>query len=286
MSQNLQPFADSERRSVRWGRSRLRLEVLRVLQGRSLSKAAGRIFLTGFALDLIRSQFPIPDIGNREIPHGVDKCFFVDRPSFKDAANPHGDYRIVYVSTINGYKHQLEVVEAVSRLAERWPSLSLSLVGGVYDETYYENVLSRIRAANGNAGREIVRHVGKVSFDELPKVYREADMSVFASSCENLPNILLESMAASLPIVASTYSPMPQVLGDSGVYCDVSSASSIADAIESYLVSPELCRKNAVAANRAASGYSWARTSDMTFQFLASVARDHSSQCASCQAIE
>jgi len=275
MSQNMQPFVEGERKSVKWGRLRIRLELLRQLQGRSISKATARVFLTDFAREVIQAQFPFPDSDNAEIPHGIDDCFFADRTEAAKPLDPNKEFKIVYVSTINVYKHQLEVVNAAAKLAAKWPSISLSLVGGVYDSEYHEKVTRRIEEVNAELGRNVIQYVGKVPFLELPDIYRKADLAVFASSCENLPNILLESMASGLPIVTSTYPPMPQVLEEGGLYCDVNSGDSIASAIEKYLVDPALRDEKAQIANDLARKYSWKKTADMTLELLARVARDN-----------
>ena len=59
----------------------------------------------------------------------------------------------------------------------------------------------------------------------LPEHLREAELFVFASSCENLPNILIEGMAAGLPIACSRRPPMPEVLGDAGESFDPEAVS-------------------------------------------------------------
>ena len=56
-------------------------------------------------------------------------------------------------------------------------------------------------------------------------------MGLFASSCENLPNILLETMGARLPIACSNRQPMPEILGEGGEYFDPEKSDTIYDAI-------------------------------------------------------
>ena len=55
---------------------------------------------------------------------------------------------------------------------------------------------------------------GEVPHRDLPEHLFRADLFVFASSCENLPNIVIEAMAAGLPIASSRRPPMPEVLED------------------------------------------------------------------------
>ncbi len=87
-----------------------------------------------------------------------------------------------------------------------------------------------------------------------------------------MPNILLEGMASGLPIACSDRGPMPEVLGDAGVYFDPEDVGSIRRAIQQLIVSPELRSEKAQAAFERICGYSWRRCADETFGFLAEVA--------------
>jgi len=48
-----------------------------------------------------------------------------------------------------------------------------------------------------------VHYYGAIPFSDLPLKYAQADLDFFASSCENMPNFLLETMALGLPISCS-----------------------------------------------------------------------------------
>ena len=62
-----------------------------------------------------------------------------------------------------------------------------------------------------------------------------------------MPNTLIEGMAAGMPIASSNRGPMPEVLGDAGVYFEPESVNSIVQALEGLLLSnvkrAELARK-------------------------------------------
>ena len=120
---------------------------------------------------------------------------------------------------------------------------------------------------------EYIRYVGELPHAELHKQYAQANLCLFASSCENMPNILLENMASGLPIACSNHNPMPEVLGDAGVYFDPESPIEITSAIRAMIESPELCASLAQASFERAQAYSWARCANETFEFLADVAR-------------
>jgi len=121
-----------------------------------------------------------------------------------------------------------------------------------------------------------IRYRGPIPFTELHHAYAEADLGIFASSCENQPIILLESMAAGLPLACSNRGPMPEVLGDAGVNFDPENPESIAEAIDSLVCDPQLRLKMATEATRRTEGLTWSHTADQTFSFLAAVAQESS----------
>jgi len=118
-----------------------------------------------------------------------------------------------------------------------------------------------------------VRYHGAIRFSELHQAYLDADLGVFASSCENMPNILLETMAAGLPIAASSRGPTPEILGSAGEYFDPEQPSEIAAALRKLIASPGLRTERAGESYLAAQSYTWTRCASQTFAFLANVAR-------------
>ncbi len=113
--------------------------------------------------------------------------------------------------------------------------------------------------------------LGFVPHDDLPSLLADADLFVFASSCENMPNTLVEAMAIGLPIACSDRGPMPEVLRDGGVYFDPENAESIATAIETLIRDPGLRMSVAKRAKGLSGQYSWARCAAETWSFLKAV---------------
>jgi glycosyltransferase involved in cell wall biosynthesis len=177
--------------------------------------------------------------------------------------------RVVYVSTVEVFKHQWCVVEAIGRLHDEGLPIRLDLYGSAR-----ASLLSRLTKAidRVDPSRKFIRYWGEMDYKEIDRCYAAADVCVFASSCENMPNILIESMAAGLPIACSSRGPMPEILGDAGVYFDPEKPASIADAVRQLALDPGLRAEKAAAASKAALQFSWSRCADETFDFLASVA--------------
>jgi glycosyltransferase involved in cell wall biosynthesis len=102
----------------------------------------------------------------------------------------------------------------------------------------------------------------------LPTTYSRADAFIYASSCENLPSTLLEAMSAGLPIACSNKGPMPNILGDGGVYFDPENPEEIAAALRRLIASPGAREKHSSVASERARRYNWEHCADETFSFL------------------
>jgi glycosyltransferase involved in cell wall biosynthesis len=198
------------------------------------------------------------------VPHGVGIAFkqVVPRSWPRDADEP---VRCLYVSNAAPYKHQWHVVTAIGALRRRGYNVHLNLVGGGAGRAQrrLDDAIER-----ADPTREFVRCAGFVSPDELPEVLADAHLFVFASSCENMPNTLVEAMAAGLPIACSDRGPMPEVLADGGVYFDPESPDSISDAVERLLTDADLRASCAKRAKVLSDQYSWARCGKETWEYL------------------
>ena len=65
---------------------------------------------------------------------------------------------------------------------------------------------------------------------------------------------------------------MHEILGDAGIYFDPTSSSSIAGAIEQYLLSPQLRDEYQQKAHVLAQQYTWSRCTGLTIAFLRDIA--------------
>jgi len=274
ISQNLLPFEWRELRRFGWSPTAVKLLLLRHAQTRSFRHSDGVIFLTEYAREAVQKVTGRLRGETAIIPHGLNPRFSVT-PRLQ---RPLGDYseaspfRLLYVSIIDQYKHQWKVAEAVHILREEgWP-VCLELVGPAYPPA-----LRRLLAVRSglDPSERWLHYRGAVPYEELDQIYRRADLGIFASSCENMPIILLETMAAGLPVVCSSRGPMPEVLGEGGLYCDPEDPVAIADAIRTFIQSPVLRREKSVASFARSQQYSWESCADHTFAFLAGVARRH-----------
>ena len=271
MFRNVLPFARDAWRSYGFAWNTARLALLNRVQTSTFRRASGLIFLNEFARDFLLQH--VEEVCGRTtvIPHGVNEVFRRPPRTPRSTAQAFvaDPLRVLYVSTIDTYKHQAEVARAAVQIAAAGVPLTLHLAGHAYSPS-----LARLRRtlAEIDPDSHVVRYLGPVPYTRLPDLYASADAFVFASSRENMPNILLEAMAAGLPIACARKRPMTDILGDAGVYFDPESVPSIATALEGLLRDHDLRGSLAARASARSEAYSWRRCSAETFAFIASIA--------------
>lgn len=272
MSQNMLPFEpDEAKRFGRWSWMRLKMWILRQLQGRAFQKAAGVIFLTQYAHDVVCRWIGQGQSLKVLIPHGIEPRFAGDVKPQLAIKNYSLDksFTFLYVSILMPYKHQIEVAKAASLLREAGCPVRVKFIGADWGQ-YGNEFCELLRQLDPR--KEFLIWEGSIPFASLHRHYQDADAFVFASSCENLPNILIEAMASGLPIACSRSGPMPEILKDAGVYFDPLEPQDIAKAMGLLVNTSSLRLQLALLAKKMSQTYSWQGCARETFDFIKTVA--------------
>lgn len=265
MCRNMLPFTPSEVKRYGWSREGLRLRALFWLQRFTFRRASGVIFLSEYARREVVVHLGGRDLVQAVIPHGVAETF----RRAPEKVQIHKSTRFLYVSTLAPYKNQRELVQAFSALRAQGHEVELDLAGD--GPEHEKSALNRV--ISENQAHEFVRYHGRVEHALLPSLYQRCDAVIYASGCENFPNILIEAMASGKPVLSSDCGPMPEILQDSAIYFDPVSPQSIERAVLSFLGRTEEQRFHmAVHSFRLAGAFSWNRTFSKTAAFIANCA--------------
>ncbi len=262
--QNQLPFDEYEKRRYS-GFNLWRYNTLKKQQLKSFKAAKKVIFLTQSSLDGLKEHMPKIKDKAVIIPHGLNPRFIDTSKNYEIA----GKIKIFYVSIINFYKHQKEVVQAVLLLKEKGINVSLTLVGAAY-----KPALNELKSLLGDNLDEVdgIKYIPKLPYDELHETYKASDIFLFASSCETFGMILIEAMAASLPIAASNKSCIPELLKDAGVYFNPEVPEEIVEACEKLINNESLRKVMGEKAHNYALDYQWSKCATHTLQVLEEVA--------------
>jgi len=270
MSQNMLPFEWHEMRRFGFSKSSLRLILLRFMQAYSFRRAAGMIFLTAYAKRNIMKIVTFEHCPIAVIPHGVGQQFSMQPRIARSIESCSYDdpFRLLYVSFIAPYKHQDTLASVIAQLRAKKIPVVLDLIGPV--DGAGKKILQALKQIDPE--HLFIRHHGEVPYTKLHEYYEKADLCVFASSCENLPIILLEAMAAGLAIACSNRGPMPELLGNNALYFDPENKAQLEAVLYELIMNPDLRSRLAQQAFEVAQAYTWSRCAKETFQFLIDVA--------------
>ena len=112
--------------------------------------------------------------------------------------------------------------------------------------------------------------LGRVSGEELVRLYRTAAALVFPSLYEGFGQPPLEAMACGCPVACSSAASLPEVCGDAAQLFDPRSIDEMVAAVEDVLLHPAIWSERGL---RQAAGFTWeatARAHDAVYRELAS----------------
>lgn len=182
------------------------------------------------------------------VPNAVDSSFFtVPR-------RPEPIPLLLCVADAAVYKNQIRLIEALDQLAEqKGDPFQLLLAGQADEEREYGRNFLRLCSE-----RSWCQHLGPQNKSALQRLLGRAAILVLPSTEDNCPMVILEAMAAGVPVAASRIGGIPDLIeeGVSGVLFDPTSPENIRDSINSLLSNPPAAQKMAeVARKRAAQRF-------------------------------
>ena len=215
---------------------------------RWFNRLHGRIAVSRPAQDFIGKYFPAD---YTIIPNGIDVA------SFSAEASPIEEFRdgklnILFVGRIEKRKGLKYLLGAFKTVKRELPRSRLIVVGP--GDTSKQKMMARL------TGLEDVVFTGFVSNEDLHRYYQTAD--VFCSPAtggESFGIILLEAMAASKPIVASSIDGYASVMtpGAEGLMVPPRDEAALAEALIQLLKNEELRREMGARGRQTAETYSW-----------------------------
>lgn len=192
----------------------------------------------------------------RVIANGIDKAFFLEKKDLStEQAAP---VRLLYVGNLTPGKEVRLILEAAASLpAENWV---LDIVGDGPEKNRLEAYCQ-----DDTLTSRVIFH-GAVAPEQVPLFMARADVFVFASCAEGRPNVVLEAMAARLPVLAAA---IPAVLdliedGKQGLLFPVHDAEKLAEQL-AHLINHPVERR--IMGERARStieslGLNWQKSAD------------------------
>lgn len=140
------------------------------------------------------------------IPNGIDQERFKYATPIprEQLGYTSSDVLALFVGRLDSQKGVTDLLEVALRLKEKCPQLKCLIAGTGPEEQRLRDAVNQLELT------ESVRFLGRR--DDVPALMKTADFFVFPSRWEGMPNVILEAMAAGLPIVTTNVEGIDQLL--------------------------------------------------------------------------
>jgi glycosyltransferase involved in cell wall biosynthesis len=215
---------------------------------RMVWRGAGAVVANSEGLRNMAQEFA-PDLEIQVIPNGVDGEEFYPVPRSWDPP------RLLFVGRLV-YQKGLDVLfKALADLKDiDW---MLTIVGDGAEREHLEKQVDDLDLA------ERVCFAGWVSHDDLLDYYQEANLFVFPSRHEGMPNALLEAMSSGLPALATRIAGNEELVldGENGILVPPDDRVALREALRKIISSGDLRKtQGEKARERVLQSYTWEAT--------------------------
>lgn len=182
---------------------------------------------------------------------------------------------LAYVGGFSPHKNLEPLLHIFARLAERreFADLRLVLVGELETDVYYSHAATIQEKVHRLGIRNRVLFTGYLPDNELVVLLNLVSVLLLPSFLEGLGLPALEAAACGCPVIATTESPLPSLLGDAGLYVGPRDLAGWEHCILQVLRSKSLRKRMREAGIKAARRLTW----DAVAQRLRGILENHAS---------
>ena len=186
------------------------------------------------------------------ISNGVDSdVFFPNKEKKEDKSN---EVELLFISRLMYQKGIDTLIKACGILKEKnITNFRLNIVGDGHLKGLMFSLIEKFKL------NERINFLGWRELEELPEIYRRADIFVLPSVMEGMPSVVLQAMASGLPIIGTKVKGFEEVLENNinGLSVEYNNHIALADAIEKLIKSPELREKMGTNSFNKVKNFSW-----------------------------
>jgi len=210
------------------------------------------------------------------IPNAVDhSLFFPDDPqaAFERLARKMEIRRpyLLYLSRLeHPGKNHVRLLQAFAVLKERYGlPHQLVLAGSDWDRAAEIHDAAEKLSCTGD-----VLFTGFAATEDVPDLYRAADVMVFPSLLEGFGIPILEAMACGAPVVCSNVSSMPEVAADAAAYFDPNDIDSMVESLARVVGENDIKADLRERGLLRAAKFTWAESAGKTLGVLRQAVED------------
>ena len=233
----------------------------RLLQGHlqdSATRASSILTISEFSKSEIIDVLGVPEEKIFVGPCGVDTEFYTPGEGFETGINKKFNLEkyILYVGTLEPRKNIRTLVEAFSKISDKYPDVKLVLAGGLGWQPE-----ATLKAIEESKAKDRIIRTGYISNEEKRDLLRNAQFFVFPSIYEGFGMPVTEAMACGTDAVVSESSSLIEISAGLVPLIDPKNADLWAEAMEEKLNSKADTSKKQQLIDHARS-YTWDKTAE------------------------
>jgi glycosyltransferase-like protein len=195
--------------------------------------------------------------------NGIDTARFVDNKvsttKLKQRLGAKEGPVFLTVGGIEPRKNSIGLLQAFAKVRSQLPTAQLIIAGGatLFDYQYYRDTFFETAKKLSIVPGESLLLPGVLSYEMMPLLYRLADSFVFPSLKEGWGLVVLEAIAANLPIITSNQPPFTEFLTpDQALLIDPQDVDALALAMIASL-QPQIADQLKQRSQSVLAQYSW-----------------------------
>lgn len=167
----------------------------------------------------------------------------------------------IYVGGFNPHKHVDAIVRAHARIIRGVANPPSVLLVGATDGDVFHGSQGDIRRAIEQAGTgALVKWTGFIPDEDLRYLHSAALGLVLPSACEGFGLPAVEAAACGAPVIATTESPLPELLEGGGFFIAPGDEDGLARAMETFMTDEPLRQRMGARALEQVGLLAWPRT--------------------------
>lgn len=211
----------------------------------------------------LTKHFQVKEENIRIIHHGIDEDF---RPTY--GKKLYREPYILYVGSEQPRKNLQTLLKAFYKLKKdpKFKHLKLVKVGrtGGSEADFRGITLKTIQALN--LEKDVILEGWLSSQKDLASLYTQAEIFVFPSIYEGFGWPPLEAMACGCPVISSSTTSMPEILGDAPIYVNPYDVEELRQRLAEVLTDDRLRKELSIRGFKRVKQFSWKKAASQTLK--------------------
>lgn len=136
------------------------------------------------------------------VPNVLDQTLFSPAKSISASSSPH----IIVARNLEAIYDVATAIQSFALIKEVIPSATLSIAGTGPELSNLTKLVAQLNL------QDSVTFTGRLSPSEMAKLYQSADIMLNASTVDNTPNAIIESLACGTPVVTTNAGGIPKLV--------------------------------------------------------------------------